>query len=51
VNNEEYYLTSNTEQSLINSLQPAKVKVRGIVQDEGDGKLNGKWKIKIMEVL
>lgn len=51
VNNEEYYLTSNTEQSLINSLQPVKVKVRGIVQDEGDGKLNGKWKIKIMEVL
>jgi cation transport ATPase len=51
VKNEEYYLTSNTEQSLVNSLQPKRVKVRGIVQDEGDGKLNGKWKIKIMEVL
>lgn len=51
VKNEEYYLTLNTEQSLVNSLQPGKVKVRGIVQDEEDGKLNGKWKIKIMEVL
>lgn len=51
LNNEEYYLTSNTEQSLVNSLQPGKVKVRGIVQDEEDGRLNGKWKIKLTEIL
>ncbi|MDT0646468.1 heavy metal-associated domain-containing protein [Zunongwangia sp. F260] len=51
VNNEEYYFTSNTEQSLVNSLQPGKVKVRGIVQDEEDGQVTNKWKIKITEVL
>ena len=49
--NEEYYLTSNTGQSVINSLQPGTVKVRGIVQDEEDGSLTDKWKIKITEIL
>ncbi|MDT0691347.1 heavy metal-associated domain-containing protein [Salegentibacter sp. F188] len=51
VKNEEYYLTSNTGQSVINSLQPGTVKVRGIVQDEEDGSLTDKWKIKITEIL
>ena len=51
VNNEEYYLTSNTEQSLVNSLQTGKVKVRGTVQDEEDGRLTDKWKIKVTEIL
>lgn len=51
VNNEEYYFTSNTGQSVVNSLQPGKVKVRGIVQDEEDGRLTDKWKIKVTEIL
>lgn len=51
VKNEEYYLTSNTGQSVINSLQPGKVKVRGIVQDEEDGQVTHTWKIKVTEVL
>lgn len=51
VNNEEYYLTSNTEQSLVNSLQPGRVKVRGIVQDEEESQVADKWKIEVTEIL
>lgn len=51
VNNEEYVLDNNTEQSIQNSLEPGKVKVRGVVQDEEDGNLTDSWKIQITEVL
>ena len=51
VNKEEYYLTSNTEQSIENSFQPGRVKVRGTVQDEEESKVGDKWEIKVTEIL
>lgn len=51
VNKEEYVVDTNTEQSIQNSLEPGKVRVRGIVKDEEDNKLTDSWKIQVTEIL
>lgn len=50
VNDENFYLTSSTENSILKALKPGKVKVRGIVQDEEDGEVTNKWRIQVTQL-
>lgn len=49
-NDENFYFTSSTENSILKALKPGKVKVRGIVQDEEDGEVTNKWRIQVTQL-
>lgn len=50
-NTETYNIVNDTSSDLSSGLKPGAVKVKGVVQDEEDGKLFGSWRIALTEIL
>lgn len=51
VNDEFYVVSEETSADLQSRLTLGKLKVKGMVKDEEEGRLINKWKIKLTEIL
>lgn len=51
VNEETFIVSDDTPSDLLSKLNPGNIQLKGLVKDEEDGELGGKWTIKILEVL
>lgn len=51
VNGETFNVSDDTTSDILSKLNPGNIQLKGLVKDEEDGELTGKWTIKILEVL
>jgi len=51
VNGETFMVSSDTPSDILKSLKPGKFKAKVFAKDKEDNQLNGKWNIRIIEVL
>jgi len=51
VNGETFKVSDDTTSDILSKLNPGNIQLKGLVKDEEDGELTGKWNFRIIEIL
>ncbi len=50
VNGETFNVSDDTSSDILSKLNPGNIQLKGLVKDEEDGALTGKWEVRIIEI-